>query len=192
MQNRDAKSHAALAPILLYRALLGSDAVVSHADTRAFLLGFNLPCADGLTLSKAAQAFTGGPAALVIESYSTQITGYAMLQDSLDILVKHSVLLPVRLIPTADSGPMKLADVLRGFLQRTGIPCCSDSIVSSEPIQITFVGDNDSDYICPTNTQRYCLEQGIVSWQTCFNSGTILTGYLALVPLMDQLCSSTP
>ncbi|KAH9835215.1 uncharacterized protein C8Q71DRAFT_858866 [Rhodofomes roseus] len=215
--NRDAESHAALAPILLYRALLGSDAVVSHADTRAFLSGFNLPCANGLTLSKAAQAFAGGPTALVIESYSTRITGYAMLQDSLDILVKHSVSLPVRLIPTADSGPMKLADVLRGFLKRTGIPCRasferkraaglfeselvelgeidspsfrprmlaiaatgSDSIVSSEPIQITFVGDNDSDYICPTNTRRYCLEQGIVSWQTCFNSGTIPTGYLA-------------
>ncbi|KAH9912381.1 uncharacterized protein B0H18DRAFT_1127247 [Fomitopsis serialis] len=213
---RDEETHAAFAPMLLYKALLGDDTVAEHTDTRAFRAGFELPCHNGFTLSKAAQAFAGGPAALVMAACSTRIGSYESLKPYLDIIVKHTVPLPLKTI-AFDDGRASLGDVVRGFLQRTGIPCAasferkraagtftsdlvsleeidspsfrprmlaiaatgSDSIVGSEKIKITFVGNSDEAYACPVASRAFCEKEGIVSWQTCFKEGVVPTAYLA-------------
>ncbi|KAH9912073.1 uncharacterized protein B0H18DRAFT_1127667 [Fomitopsis serialis] len=202
--------------MLLYKALLGDDTVAEHTDTRAFRAGFELPCHNGFTLSKAAQAFAGGPAALVMAACSTRIGSYESLKPYLDIIVKHTVPLPLKTI-AFDDGRASLGDVVRGFLQRTGIPCAasferkraagtftsdlvsleeidspsfrprmlaiaatgSDSIVGSEKIKITFVGNSDEAYACPVASCAFCEKEGIVSWQTCFKEGVVPTAYLA-------------
>ncbi|KAH9934244.1 uncharacterized protein B0H18DRAFT_1114983 [Fomitopsis serialis] len=176
---RDEETHAAFAPMLLYKALLGDDTVAEHTDTRAFRAGFELPCHNGFTLSKAAQAFAGGPAALVMAACSTRIGSYESLKPYLDIIVKHTVPLPLKTIAFDDgraslgmwSGASSSAQAFPALRQidspsfrprmlaiaATG----SDSIVGSEKIKITFVGNSDE------------------AWQTCFKEGVVPTAYLA-------------
>ncbi|EPS95330.1 hypothetical protein FOMPIDRAFT_86406 [Fomitopsis schrenkii] len=203
---RDAATHAALAPFLLFRALFGTEPPAEHSDTRALLKGLNLPCPNGWTMQKAARAFRGGPAALVSACYMTRITTYASLLPRLIIFVNSSV-----------PASLDLPDLFKGFLQRTGVPaqpnfrerladgvyksalipldemesnagfrsimfCIAatggDSIMGDD-LQVTFVGgEGDDAYACPPESRAFFAAQGVASWRTCFSKITIPTGYL--------------
>ncbi|KAI0070691.1 hypothetical protein K474DRAFT_743508 [Panus rudis PR-1116 ss-1] len=129
---RDNTTHAALAATLLYHAVLGTQPP-SHPYVRAFRAGFDLPCRNGLTFSKAARRYTTEigetleAAALIRSCTSLRIDSYGAIKDYLEVSV-------VDLVgpPEAREGALQLPgfdrlvsleDIFHGFLQRTGIPC---------------------------------------------------------------------
>ncbi|KAI0078511.1 hypothetical protein K474DRAFT_1706398 [Panus rudis PR-1116 ss-1] len=123
-RNRDQDTHTSIAPEVLYTALLGKEPP-SHPYVRAFLAGFNLPCRNGFTFSKAACGFEGGPSALIRLCSSSQITGYGIIKDILEVSAAPDFTVPsegLSALPGCEE-LVSFDSILRGFLQRTGIPC---------------------------------------------------------------------
>ncbi|KAI0057686.1 hypothetical protein BV25DRAFT_1920006 [Artomyces pyxidatus] len=121
LSGRDRATHEAIAPLLVYKAVIGSEGP-NHIDTRRFLDGFLLPCRNGFNFSKAVKAFDGGSELMLSMLWTNQITSYDSVRDN--ILCRLLAAIPVsqRTICIQDQ-TLSLNTVVENFLSGTGVPC---------------------------------------------------------------------
>ncbi|KAK7035325.1 hypothetical protein VNI00_011856 [Paramarasmius palmivorus] len=100
---------------------------IQHPYFQAFLEGFMLPCLEGkMTLGRVAQAYKGGPAALVSSVYTCNISGYSSLRITFTKTMKEET--RAKLSQAMLANPLyqsmrTVEDILRDFLEGRGIPC---------------------------------------------------------------------
>ncbi|EPQ49961.1 hypothetical protein GLOTRDRAFT_123678 [Gloeophyllum trabeum ATCC 11539] len=118
MGERDDAAHDAIAVDILYRAIMGPEPPF-HPEFEAFCAGFYLPCRNGFTLRKFANAFEGGSEAFIDIVYSSRIASSSTLQDRLTILPPFHGF-------TDELSALcgyEISDILTHFLSGIGVPC---------------------------------------------------------------------
>ncbi|KDQ49089.1 hypothetical protein JAAARDRAFT_143923 [Jaapia argillacea MUCL 33604] len=132
LRNHDMVSHLAIASEMLRRSIIGPESC-SHPEWDAVEAGFQLPCQNGFSTSKAScriacinllviRCYPGGSEAFITALYSCHISSFINLQPHLRIRA------PTRVLSSSLSEALGTSDhtfssLLTDFLEGTGIPC---------------------------------------------------------------------
>ncbi|KAJ7079268.1 hypothetical protein B0H15DRAFT_804527 [Mycena belliarum] len=147
LQTRDQAQHDALGAEMLYTAIFGPQPP-SHPEYKALFSGMEMFCRSGFTMLELFRSFPGGTERLLSQKWASHIHDFASIEPNLAISCPSATEV-ARL-----TGPLLLSvdptEILRGFLQRTGIPCPGIFAITRETIHpMVLLDDVDSPAFRP-------------------------------------------
>ncbi|KAJ7443670.1 hypothetical protein FB451DRAFT_1437063 [Mycena latifolia] len=154
LQTRNQAQHDAHGADMLYTAIFGPQPP-SHPEYKALFSGMEMSCRNGFNMLDLFRSFPGGTERLLSEKWASHIVDFASIEDNLSITSP----------PAADvarlmgSHPFIIdpTEVLRCFLQRTGIACPALFAVARETLHpMVPLSDVDSPAFRPRMLARAC------------------------------------
>ncbi|KAJ7181278.1 hypothetical protein C8R46DRAFT_885532 [Mycena filopes] len=118
LEGRDQAQHDALAVDLVYNGSI-SNQPPSHPEIKAVIWGITAPCQSGFNAAEFFRSYPGGTERLLSEKWTSHITSYSSIEDSLDISCPS----PTAMAPLMAGVSVAIdpPSILRDFLQRSGL-----------------------------------------------------------------------
>ncbi|KAJ7662789.1 hypothetical protein DFH06DRAFT_1397028 [Mycena polygramma] len=178
LESRDQSHHDAVGADIVYTSIFGSQPP-THPEPNAVFTGMEMQCSNGFNMCDLFRSFPGGTERLLSQKWTSLISNYDSIEPNLEITCPSAV--DVSPLLAGLSVALDVADVLPGFLQRTGIPCSglfAKMKSTIHPIVPLLQIDAPSFRPQMLAWARGAESKHTIAFRSCLQSGRIPLSYL--------------